>query len=237
MQKCRHPTAGRAAVHWFAAILVTGGCGPVLRAQDDPNDLRAAAKPATAPATVTAPDSAAMKPTSDALGTQKLKIPAGARKGTIVLSDGTQFDGQIWPNLDTPYRIWVEEAKAYKDIDLASIKTVEVHVLAETMEDDWRWLKEGSDQKVYSGKKYPNVSLAYKFTLNNGQVIEGTVVGLVYVANASKTRTLTLYKQYKGNLDDTLKDLVYIKTITLDPAPAGAAEEKKTTHLPLLDQP
>ncbi len=235
MENSRHPTASRTGAHGLAVAIIACGCGLALCAQDDVNDLRASAKPATAPATLAAPDSPAMKPTSDALGTQKPKIPAAARQGTIILSDGTQFNGDIWTNLNTPYRVWVEAAKAYKDIDLASIKKIDVHVLAETMEDDWRWLKEGSDQKVYSGKKYPNVSLAYQFTLSNGQVIEGTVVGLVYVADASKTRTLTLYKQYKGNLDDTLKDLVYIKSITLEPAAAGAPEEKKTTHLPLLD--
>jgi hypothetical protein len=233
MGKCRHPTAGRQLIHGCAAAAI-GVAGLALSAQEDINDIRAAAKPATAPATLTAPDSPGMRPTSDALGTQKLKIPADARKGTLTLSDGTKYEGQLWTNLNTPYRVWVEEGKTYKDIDLALIKKIEVHVLAETMEDDWRWLKEGSDQKVYSGKKYPNVSLAYKFTLNNDQVIEGTVVGLIYIAGTDKTRTLTLYKQYKGNLDDTLKDLVYIKTIELDPAPP-AAEQKTTTHLPLLD--
>ena len=58
------------------------------------------------------------------------------------------------------------------------------------MEPDWRWLKEGSDQKVFSGKKYPNVELAYKFTLLNDQTVEGTVVAPVYTFDGEKKRTL-----------------------------------------------
>lgn len=201
-----------------------------IAAQDDPNDFKAGAKPATAPAS--APDPA-IKPATNPLQGIKPRVPDSAQKGVILLSDGTRLEGKIWSTLDTPYRVWIEENKNYKDIDLAMVKQIEVRVLAETMEEDWRWLKEGSDQKVYSGKKYPRVALAYKFTLTNGQSLEGTVLGLIYLDDAAKTRTLTLYKEYRGTLDETLKDLVYIKSIQLDPAPAST--EKKTTKLPLLD--
>jgi len=229
MQRCRHPTASRIGLLVFCTLAAGTA---VAFAQDDPNDIRSTVKPATAPATLASPDSPRMKPTADALGTQKPKIPPTARTAALVLSDGTKFEGQLWTN-SVPFRVWTEADKVYKDIDLGSIKKIEVHVLSEAMEDDWRWLKEGSDQKVFSGKKYPNVSLAYKFTLNNDQVIEGTVVSLVYLADKEKTRTLTLYKQYKGNLDEALSDLVYVKSIELEGTAAG--EEKKTTHLPLLD--
>jgi hypothetical protein len=229
MQTSRHPTATRRGLLALAAV-IAGVLS--VRAQDDPNDIRTTAKPATVPATVTAPDAPGMKPTVDALGTQKPKIPPDARAAKLVLSDGTKLEGQLWTNR-APFRVWTEGDKVYKDLDLGSIKKIEVHVLSETMEEDWRWLKEGSDQKVFSGRKYPNVSLAYQFTLTNDQVIEGTVVSMVYLADKDKTRTLVLYKQYKGNLDEALADLIYVKSIDLEGS--AAAEEKKTTHLPLLD--
>ena len=103
------------------------------------------------------------------------------------------------------------------------------------MEKDQRWLKEGSDQKVYSGKQYPNIQLTYQFTLVNGQVIAGGVVAPVYLFDGTKDRTLALYKKYKGTLDETLNDLVYIKSITFNaPAPTAAGTAGKTTKLPLL---
>jgi len=228
-----HPTAPRRRL--LVTTLLLSIFSTSITSADDINDLLQSAKPTTAPAQVTSPTAPENKPTVDALGTQSPKIPPTAAAGTITLSDGTTLNGKLWTNLDTPLRVWVEEARTYRDIDLAYIKSIEVHVLAQTMEDDWRWLKEGSDQKVYSGKKYPNLSLAYKFTLTNGQVIEGTIAGLIYLADQNKTRSLPLYKQYKGNLDETLKDLVYVSSIHIESPPVENPADKKTTHLPLLN--
>ena len=82
------------------------------------------------------------------------------------------------------------------------------------------------------------MSLAYKFTLANDQVIEGTIVAGVYFADAAKSRTLALYKSYKGNLDETLKDLVYITSIALDAAatPEAQTQPGRTTKLPVLEE-
>jgi hypothetical protein len=243
MRISAHTTRCRCSIHPYAqcfgvwvsaaALVVLGLCTP-LPAEDDLSDLLQSAKPAaSAPATLTSPTASAFKPTSDALGTLQTKAPAGARLGTITLNNSVKLEGRIWTTLDTPLRVWSEETKSYRDVDLALVKAVEVHVLAETMEDDWRWLKEGSDQKVFSGKKYPNVDMAYRFTLLNDQVMEGTVVAPIYFVDGAKSRTLALYKHYKGNLDETLKDLVYITSITLTP-PAPTADNGQTTHLPLL---
>lgn len=223
---------------WASAAVLVGLClSTPLPGQDDVSDLLQSAKPAaSAPATVTSPTAAGFKPTSDALGTLQNKAPAGARLGTITLNNSSKLEGRIWTTLDTPLRMWIEETKTYRDIDLTLVKAIEVHVISETMEDDWRWLKEGSDQKVYSGKKYPNVELSYKFTLLNGQSMEGTVVAPIYFMDGSKTRTLALYKHYKGNLDETLKDLVYIAVIELGGASGlSSPADHATTKLPLLD--
>jgi hypothetical protein len=233
-----HPnrTRGRSEVRWGWVVLGAALAVSAALAEDSVDDLLGGAKPATAPATLTAPTATENRPTADALGTLKPRVPEGSRAGTIVLSNGIKLDGRIWTTAGTPLRVWIEEDKVYRDIDLDLVRRIDVHVLAETMEDDWRWLKEGSDQKVYSGKKYPNVSLAYKFTLLNDQVIEGTIVAAVYCADTDKSRTLALYKSYKGNLDETLKDLVYITSVTLEPgATAAGTQPKRSTKLPLLE--
>ena len=215
-----------------AALAMLWLCAP-LGAQDDVSDLLQSAKPAaSAPATLTSPTAPEFKPTSDALGTLQTKAPANARLGTITLLNSIKLEGRIWTTLDTPLRLWIEETKSYRDVDWSLVKAIEVHVLSETMEDDWRWLKEGSDQKVYSGKKYPNVDLAYRFTLLNDQVMEGTLVAPIYFQDGAKSRTLALYKHYKGNLDETLKDLAYITSISLGPGTTPSAA--LTAHLPLL---
>ena len=83
------------------------------------------------------------------------------------------------------------------------------------------------------GKKYPLVELEYAFTLVNGQTVEGGVVAPIYaVDDAGKKHALALYKKYKGKLDETLKDVAYIKTMELKGS--GIAEEKRTGKLPLI---
>ncbi|HUO11003.1 MAG TPA: hypothetical protein VM008_22070 [Phycisphaerae bacterium] len=192
-------------------------CGIVARADDDVSDLLGGAKTVTtAPAEVTGPGHGGGD-VPDALGTLTAKAPAGAREGTVVLNDGTKISGEIWTTLATPLRVWVEATKRYVDVDLSLVSRVEVKVLHESMEDDWRWLKEGSDQKIFSGKKYPLVELEYVFTLVNGQKVEGGVVAPIYVLEdgTGRKRALALYKKYKGKLDETLKDVAYIKTMEL----------------------
>jgi hypothetical protein len=238
MQKSNSIRAGHGNRTWaqpvvWAVALTAAGAAGALSADDSIDDLLGAAKPATAPATLTAPGAPEFLPTSGIVLTNK--PPESSSLGTITLSDGTRFEGRIWTGANAPVRVWVEETKSYRDLDLALVRKIEVHVLSQAMEEDWRWLKEGSDQKVYSGKKYPSVSLAYKFTLLNGQQIEGTVVAAIYFADGTKSRTLALYKNYKGNLDDTFKDLIYISSITLDGG-TPATQGERTTKLPLLEE-
>jgi hypothetical protein len=166
----------------------------------------------------------------------KPKAPAGARIGVVELSAGARYEGRVWTTLETPFRVWIDELKVYRDIDFSLVRRIDVKVNSATLEPDWRWKKEGSDEKIYSGKKYPLVDLAYKFALVNGQEIEGTVVAPVYCFDGAKVHNLALYKKYKGQLDETLAEVVYIKSVTLrDSEAVQAVNEKKTTKLPLLD--
>ena len=221
-----------------AIFLTLGIFSPAfLRGEDDIQDLKESATTVTtAPAEVTAPQTQPGRGVADALGTMKPKAPAGARIGLVTLNNGTRYEGRIWTTLETPFRVWIEELKTYRDVDFALVKTIDVRVVSQSMEPDWRWLKEGSDEKVYSGKKYPLVELSYKFTLLNDQIIEGPVVAPVFCFDGNKTHNLALYKKYKGKLDETLADVAYIQSLTLRASDAvTTANAKKTTKLPLLD--
>lgn len=211
-----------------AVVLVVGR----VWGDDDVSDLIGGATVATTgPAEVAGPRA----DLPDALGTMKAKAPAGARAGEIVLNNGETVSGEIWTTLGTPLRVWVEARKSYVDVDLGEVSRIEVKVVHEGMEDDWRWLKEGSDQKVYSGKKYPLVELEYVFTLVNGQTVAGGVVAPIYIVEngTGKRRALALYKKYKGKLDETLKDVAYIRTVELKGGGVGT-EAGRERKLPLI---
>jgi hypothetical protein len=69
----------------------------------------------------------------------------------------------------------------------------------------------------------------------NEQVLEGTIVAPIYTIDGEKRRALALYKKYHGKLEETLNDVVYIKTIELAPVAAGTqANESTTRKLPLI---
>lgn len=230
---------GRATI---CAGLVAGLLGLLIAAAwaDDLLDdmLKNAQPTASAPADITTqgPQTEPASGVVDALGTMKPRTPAGARIGVVELSTSAKYEGRVWTTLETPFRVWVDELKIYRDIDPSLVRKIEVKVNSETLEPDWRWKKEGSDEKIYSGKKYPLVDLGYKFTLLNDQQIEGTVVAPIYCFDGAKVHHLALYKKYQGQLDETLKDIVYIKTITLrESETVSAVNERKTTKLPLLD--
>ncbi len=99
----------------------------------------------------------------------------------------------------------------------------------------WRWLQEGSDRKVYSGKGYPLMSLQYTFTLVGGKTVTGTVVAPLYVAKKGRRHLFVLWKHKRGKLGQGLSALVFVRNVKLKVTPAVIAVNKKlTTHLPLL---
>jgi hypothetical protein len=208
---------------------------------EDVADLLSTARPAaTAPAPVTSPSAPEFRPTPAASqpAPPAPPIPARARQATLTLSTGKVLTGNVWTTADTPFRIFAADEKTYHDVDLALVARIDVKVLQEGLEDDWRWLKEGSDQKIFSGKKYPAVTLAYRFTLQNGQTVEGGVVAPLYFSDGHTTQTFALYKKLKGPLDSPLKGLTYPRTLTLSasPTPDATTQSARTTKLPLLPE-
>jgi len=214
-----------------ALLLVTA----VQADDDDLANLLKNAVPATTTRAVLTDPSTQPVPT-DALGTVKAKTPRESRPGTVTLSTGTKVEGRVWTTLATPLRVVLGDTDkaTYQDMDWALIQQIDVLVDEAQLEDDWRWKKEGSDDKVFSGKKYPNVVLRYRITATNGKTVEGGVVAPIYINDGTKTRTLALYKKQKGELGETLKDVIYITSIKLTgPADTGTPETH-TTQLPLL---
>jgi len=223
----------------FAPVLLAGVLLCTAAASADENDLDdvlKSAKTTTAPSGEPNPDSQPAARQVDPLGTIKSRAPAESRLGTITLNTGKTLEGRIWTTLQTPLRVFIDGEKAYRDVDFATITKAQVLVDSEKLELDWRWKKEGSDEKVFSGKSYPNVEARYKFTLVNGQTLEGGVVTPIYIEDAKGRQVLVMDKKYRGPLDSQLKDLVYIKTLELKLADAtAAANSKKTRKLPLID--
>ncbi len=166
----------------------------------------AATQPATEPAT---------QPTSPL--TQKPQ--AGEVPATITLSDGATLIGRCWTTVGKPLRVWDDEKKQYVDLSLEMIASMDAEVLWERDEAEWRFKTSGEDEKVYTGKTYPARETQYKVTLANGANVTGGIVAPIYVKQPDQpTRQLVLHKRAKGDVGQTLKQLVYVKSIRVGEA-------------------
>ena len=145
------------------------------------------------------------------------KADLGYRKGFLVTSDGEKLHTRLGTTLDKPVRLWVEEKKEYRDIPYSLIQSIDVKIIWEREEREWHFKESGSDIKEFSGKTYPAREMAYTITLANGQTITGSTATPIYVEMAhGNDKVFILHKRDKGEIGQTLKDLIYVKHIELD---------------------
>ncbi len=157
------------------------------------------------------------------------------RRGKVILSNGRVLTGKISTTVDTPFRIWIASIKRYRDIPLMRIRRMDVQILAQREIRQWRYLQNGSDIKLYSGKTQPWFRFAYTFTLLHGKKITGTVVAPLFVRTRRHRYNLLLSKHLEGKIGEPVAEVVYVQHIILKVTPAILASRKKMTHkLPLV---
>ena len=159
---------------------------------------------------------------------ERVKSPrrGDAVPGFLETSDGKAHPGQITLTRDARLKIFDEQQKKHREIPLKAIKRIDCSVLKEWVEEEWRFKENASDEKYFTGRTYPAREYTHKITLQNGQKIEGTLSGIVYVRAepAENPTRYLLHKRDKGEPGTDLRSLVYVRTIQLGPK---ALEEGK----------
>lgn len=159
---------------------------------------------------------AATQPSTQPAAPFASKSNPEARPGSLTLSGGQVFKGQLCTTREKPIRIHDEKDKEYRDVPLALIKSMEAIVNWERDEKEWHFKETGSDIKEYSGKTYPAREIKYRVTLINGQSFTGGIVAPLYVSQDDKQRMFVINKRQKGDVGQTLKDLLYVKRVEFD---------------------
>ncbi|MGA2497518.1 MAG: hypothetical protein ABSH20_07240 [Tepidisphaeraceae bacterium] len=139
-----------------------------------------------------------------------------ARQGVVILSNGEKIRASLSTTREKPIRLWDEKDEKYKDIPFDLIKSAEAKILWERDEKEWHFIASGSDLKEFTGKTYPARELQYEVTLINGQKLTGGIVSPIYATGSGQTLTFVLNKRQKGDVGQTLKQLVYVKKLELD---------------------
>jgi hypothetical protein len=152
-------------------------------------------------------------------------IPAFAAKdeeirvpGTVTLSDGTEIKGAIRTTRGKPLRIFDETLARRLDFVLTDLARIRVHVESEEQYRVWRWVEDGSREKVYTGESYPRREYVTELVLSNGQVHRGHLTGVVYVypEGRKKPKKFILRHKDKGENGQKLTDLKYIESVVFD---------------------
>ena len=170
---------------------------------DDVDFLLKKATPAPATKPSTRPTTSPFKPSVD----------DGRRRAIMTLSDGEKIKGRFSTTLDRPFRVFVDEKKEYQDLPFKLVKSIQAKVIWERDEKEWHFKESGSDIKEYSGKTYPARETEYTFTLINGQTVTGAVAAPLYLQTDADDKTFILHKRDKGEVGQTLKQLVYIQRV------------------------
>lgn len=154
----------------------------------------------------------------------------GRAPGRITLSDGTVYEGAIRTTDGKPFR--VVEGGRRLDLAIPEIHRITVHVTMEEEYRIWRWVEDGSREKVYTGESYPRREYEVEVLLKTGQVHRGktTAVLYCYVEGKKKPAKAILRKEERGEIGEKLTDLVYVESVEFegeapDATPAGCSIE------------
>lgn len=158
--------------------------------------------------------------------------------GHVELSNGLKVPGFIYTTRAKRLKVFNLQREGYEYVPVPACERIEAAVEWERVDEQWRWKEAGSTERVYTGKAYPVRMLKWRLTLHGGHRIEGHILGQpIYVEHNGKRERFILHKRGKGDLDETLDDLVYIRRVAFGPkayneavdelkAKATAAERK-----------
>ena len=150
--------------------------------------------------------------------------------GYIELSDGSIHYGRLYLTRDKRLKIrdttLAEERQ--REVPLRVVKQIDCTVKKEWMEKEWRFKELSLDQKLYTGRSYPVRECQHTITLNDDRKMKGDLSGLVYLIagdigppKAGEPREevdperYVIHKDQKGKAGQTLREVVYVKSIKL----------------------
>ena len=150
--------------------------------------------------------------------------------GYVELSDGTIHRGQVYLTRDKRLQVYDEKMKRQREVPLRVVKQIECKVAKEWMEKEWKFKDAASSVKMFTGREYPAREYVHTITLHDGRTITGPLSGVVYVQpqpdrptepgvtrQRAEPERFILQKRAKGELDEKLDSLKYVKQIKLGP--------------------
>lgn len=153
---------------------------------------------------------------------------AGEGRGKVALSDGTAVEGAL--SLGEGRRLTLEPEGEGRGtpllLDLADVAAIEFRAVSESIERPWTFKTPGSDEKVYGEGEYPLREIRARVRLKDGTLHAGRLMtfALHVRLESGEERKVLVKSQQKGEVGQSLADLVYPTRIELAAPDAGRGE-------------
>lgn len=149
-------------------------------------------------------------------GPRKRKAPRGARYGTVFLSNGKSYEGQIYLTPGRRMRLFDEKNKRAVHFALKELRQIDVPCVKTRIEKEWRFKEGGKDEKIYTGKNYARKDLTIIVTPNRGpkQDLQIALGMPVYIIPKDGKRQRYILQPYmRGEAGVKPEDVVHIRRI------------------------
>ncbi|MFZ4394308.1 MAG: hypothetical protein ACOYOU_01625 [Kiritimatiellia bacterium] len=136
------------------------------------------------------------------------------RAGRVELSNGEVLEGLISTTPGASLRLQVGDD--LKDVPLEAVQEMRFVPVHESMEQKWRFVEAGRNEKKKWGVPYPVRELQTQMILGSGRVFTGHLYTTVlYVAQSNETVKVVIKAKDKGTEGQTFKDVVCPVRISL----------------------
>ncbi len=150
-----------------------------------------------------------------------------ALPGVVQLTDNRMLPGYIFTTRDKDFILYVigdgaggkdtvgKPGGFWRRIPPAAVLSVAPVITEEGMDQVWRWQGMGTPEKVYTGEQFPTRRMQWKFHLADDTYLTGDIKGQpIWVQYKDvKVGPLVLNETVKGEIGQTLEQLVYVKQI------------------------
>jgi hypothetical protein len=136
------------------------------------------------------------------------------QKADIEMSDGKALSGELSILGSRPLTIMPAGSPYERKILLDDIISISQIIEKQEMNKPWKYKEDGKIDKIYFDGTYPFVDFGSEVVLTNGQVVRGHIISIVFKFKGEGAKKIFLYRQIKGEIGQTMSDIVYPVKIT-----------------------
>ncbi len=158
------------------------------------------------------------------------------RPGRVTMSDGTVAEGRLVFTTGVKVHVTDPATGKGRDAEPADLAAILFRVDGESLERPYTFTTPGKDEKTYGEGRYPLRNLLATLVWRTGERAEGHVrTTVVRVVGPDKEgaedpdeRRIVMRRQWKGEVGQTLDDLVYAREVRFTDVPDPEAKPPAT---------